>query len=61
MTPDKAAGHLADAWLSEMWPTCPELSRGERMAKRESDAVQQAQLAGLVVDECAQQVERGAA
>jgi hypothetical protein len=60
MTADQAAG-LTSAWLSECWPTCPELSRGERMAKRKSDAAQQALLAGLVVDECAQQVERGAA
>ena len=27
----------ADAWLSEMWATCPELSIGERLAKRMED------------------------
>ena len=51
-------GDLRDAWLSEMWKPCRELPIGERLEKREDDAVQQALLA---VDEPPENVERGAA
>lgn len=35
MTPEQQ--RLAAAYLAEMWAPCPELSRGERAAKRQAD------------------------
>jgi hypothetical protein len=32
---------LRDAWVAEMWKTCPEVSRHEREEKRKSDRDQQ--------------------
>lgn len=40
MTPEERA--LRDAFLAELWKPCPELSRRERLEKREEDAVKQA-------------------
>ncbi len=37
MTPREA---LADAWLSELWPVCREVSREERAAQRARDELE---------------------
>jgi hypothetical protein len=57
MTPQERA--LRDAWVAEMWATCREVSRGERVTKRENDAVQQALMAA--VETRPETVEKGAA